>query len=88
MDVLARFSGNPVLELETGQDAWEMADGALNGTIGYDKTVGDIAKIIRRGPRGMDGLCTWLRILVCELRVDEILLEGKIKRLIGAMVAV
>jgi hypothetical protein len=46
MDVLAQFSGNPVLELEAGQDAWEMADGALNGTIGYDKTVKDIAKII------------------------------------------
>lgn len=73
MDVLAQFSRNPVLELEAGQDAWEMADGALNGTIGYDKTVEDITKIIQRG---MDGLCTWLRILVCELQVDDILLEG------------
>jgi hypothetical protein len=26
MDVLARFSGNPVLELEASQDVWEMAD--------------------------------------------------------------
>ncbi|KAF8234737.1 hypothetical protein L208DRAFT_1393583 [Tricholoma matsutake] len=60
MDVLAQFSRNPVLELEASQDAGEMADGALNGTIGYDKT----------------GLCTWLRILVCELQVDNILLEG------------
>ncbi|KAF8237867.1 hypothetical protein L208DRAFT_1218503, partial [Tricholoma matsutake] len=30
MDTLAWFSGNPVLELEDGQDAWEMADPALN----------------------------------------------------------
>jgi hypothetical protein len=88
MDVLARFSGNPVLELAAGEDAWEMADRALNGAIGYGKTVEDIAKIIRRGPRGIDGLCKWLRILVSELQVDEVLLEGKIKHLIGAMVAV
>ena len=88
IDALARFSGNPVLELEAGQDAWEMADRALNGAIGYGKTVEEIAQIIRRGPRGMDGLCKWLRILVSELQVDEVLLEGKIKRLISAMVVV
>lgn len=88
MDVLARFSGNPLLELEAGEDAWEMADRALNRAIGYGKTVEDIAKIIRRGPHGMDGLCKWMRTLVSELQVDEVLLEGKIKRLISAMVAV
>ena len=31
IDALARFSGNPILELEVGQDAWEMADRTLNG---------------------------------------------------------
>ena len=86
MDILAQFSGNPALELEAGKDAWEMADRALNGAFGYGKSVEDITKIIRRGPRGMDGLCRWLRILVSELQVDEVLLEGKIKHLIGAMV--
>ena len=86
LDILSRFSGNPVSELEAGQDPWETADRALNGAIGYDKTVEDITKIIRRGPRGMDGLCKWLRILVSELQVDEILLEGKINRLISAVV--
>ena len=50
--------------------------------------VEDITKIIQRGPHGMDGLCKWLRILVSELQVDEILLEGKINRLISAMVMV
>ena len=86
MDILARFSVDPVLELEAGDDAWEMADRALNGVIGYGKTVEEIATIIRRGPLGMDGLCRWLKILVSELQVDEVLLEGKIKRLIDAMV--
>ena len=46
-----------ILELEAGQDAWKMADQTLNGAIGYGKTVEDIAKMIRRGPRGMDKLC-------------------------------
>ena len=85
-DILARFSGNPSLELEEGQDAWEMADQALNRAIGFGKSVGEIAEIIRRGPLGMDGFCRWLRALVYELKVDECLLEGKIKRLIDAMV--
>ena len=88
LDILFCFSGNPVSELETGQDPWEMADQALNGAIRYDKMVEDITKIIRRGPHGMDGLCKWLRTLVSELHIDEILLEGKIKHLIGAMVTV
>lgn len=65
-----------------------MADQVLNSTIRYDKMVEDITKIIQRGPHGMDGLCKWLRTLVSELHIDEILLEGKIKCLIGAMVAV
>lgn len=56
LDILSCFSGNPVSELEAGQDPWEMVDRALNGAIGYDKTVEDITKIIQRGPRGMDGL--------------------------------
>lgn len=85
-DILARFSGNPNLELEDGQDAWEMADSALNRVIGFGKTVDEIAKIIRRGPLGMDGFCRWLRALVYDLKVDESLLEGKVKRLIDAMI--
>ena len=85
-DILARFSGNPSLELEEGQDAWEMADQALNRAIGFGKSVDEVAEIIRRGPLGMDGFCRWLRALVYELKVDECLLEGKIKRLIDAMV--
>ena len=85
-DTLSRFSGNPSLELEDGQDAWEMADPALNWAIGFGKTVDEIAEIIRRGPLGMDGFCRWLRVLVYELKVDERLLEGKVKRLIDAMI--
>ena len=76
----------PNLELEDGQDAWEMADSALNRVIGFGKTVDEIAKIIRRGPLGMDGFCRWLRALVYDLKVDESLLEGKVKRLIDAMI--
>lgn len=85
-DALAQFSSNPVFELEDGQDAWEIADPALNRVIGFGKTVDEIAKIIRRGPLGMDGFCRWLRALVYELKVEESLLEGKVKRLIDAMI--
>lgn len=85
-DTLAWFSGNPSLELEDGHDAWEMADSVLSWVIGFGKTVNEIAAIIWWGPFGMDGFCRWLRALVYELKVDEILLEGKIKQLIDAMI--
>ncbi|KAF8875597.1 hypothetical protein CPB84DRAFT_1752637 [Gymnopilus junonius] len=84
-DTLAHFSGNPVDELPQGDNAWEMADRALNQVIGFGITVEEITKIIHRGPLGMDGLCRWLRVLVSELMVDEALLEGKINCLIEAV---
>lgn len=87
LDTLARFSSNPVLELEDGQDAWEMVDPALNRAIGFGKTVDEIAKIVWRDSLGMDGFCRWLRALVSELKIKESLVEGKVKRLIDAMIA-
>jgi hypothetical protein len=45
-DTLAQISGNPSLELEDGQDAWEMADPALNWAIRFGKAVNEIAEII------------------------------------------
>jgi hypothetical protein len=85
-DLLARFSGDPTLEVEAGGDPWESLDPVLNIVIGYGASVGEIAKIIRRGDHGMDGMYKWLEKCVVELKVDEGLLEMKVQRLIDAMV--
>ena len=85
-DLLARFSGDPMLEVEAGEDPWESLDRALNIVIGYGASVGEIAGIIRRGDYGIDGMYQWLKKCVVELKVDEGLLEMKIQRLIDAMI--
>ena len=85
-DDIAQFSGDPIHSLDDGEDAWEMIDRALNRVIGYGKTASEIEKLIRRGEYGMDGMLSWLRKCVYELKIDERLLENKVERLINAMV--
>ena len=85
-DLLARFSGDPTLEVEEGSDPWESLDPALNIVVGYGASVEEIAGIIRRGDYGMDGMYRWLKKCVMVLKVDEALLEKKVQRLIDAMI--
>ena len=84
-DDIAQFSGDPIHNLDDGEDAWEMIDKALNRVIGYGKTATEIEKMIRRGEYGMDGMLSWLNKCVYELKIDERLLENKVERLINAM---
>ncbi|KDR81053.1 hypothetical protein GALMADRAFT_91766 [Galerina marginata CBS 339.88] len=62
-----------------------MVDQALNRVIGYGATVDEISMLIRRGQFGMDGLCCWLEKCVSTLRIEEVLLENKVNRLVEAM---
>ena len=84
-DELAHFSGDPKEESQTYGDPWEMVDRALNRVVGYGRTTADIARLVRRGPNGMDGLCNWLSVCVEKLDIDPALLEGKMKRLLDAV---
>lgn len=59
-DVLTAHIVDPAF-VEEGDDAWETIGRALNRTLGYGKTIEDIASIIRRGPLGMDGVVERLR---------------------------
>jgi hypothetical protein len=85
-DLLAHFSGDPVLEIEEGSDPWENLDPALNIVVSYGASVREIAGIIRRGDYGMDGMYRWLKKCVAVLKVDEALLEMKVQCLIDAMI--
>ncbi|KAF8161622.1 hypothetical protein B0H34DRAFT_673512 [Crassisporium funariophilum] len=58
---LAQFSRMPQSKLLNGGDPWECLDPILNGAIGYGITAKDLAKIIWRGPLGLDGMCRWIR---------------------------
>jgi hypothetical protein len=84
-DDLARFSGDPEEESRYYEDPWEMVDQALNAVIGYNMGAAQIAGLIRRGKHGIDGLCNWLEACINTLRIDAVLLDGKVKRLLDAM---
>jgi hypothetical protein len=86
-DALAAYSGDPRMELDTDDDPWEMVDRTLNRTLGYGKTTSEIAALIRRGPLGIDGMVNWLRRAVFDLKINESLLEHKVRRLIDAMIS-
>ena len=45
-DDIAQFSGDPIHNLDDGEDPWEMIDKALNRVIGYGKTATEIEKLI------------------------------------------
>lgn len=84
-DVLARFSGVPSVDPTEYDDPWEMADRALNPVVGYGCSVSEIASIIRRGEKGVEGLCNWMELCVSSLHIDPALLEGKAGRLLEAI---
>jgi hypothetical protein len=90
-DVLAQFGGDllamarPVIN--AGEDPWEVViDPLLNRTIGYGKSVVQIAEIVKRGDLGMDGFCNWISVCLDELKISPSLLEMKLERIFDAMV--
>jgi hypothetical protein len=85
-DDIAIFSGSPRTHIQQDDEAWENLDPLLNRIVGYGVTPEIISQRIRRGKYGMDGMFTWLKVCVEELNISEGLLEGKIERLIDAMI--
>ena len=84
-DDLAIFAGSPRAHIQQDDEAWENLDPLLNQVVGYGATPETISQRIRRGKFGMDGMYTWPKVCIEELNVSEGLLEGKIERLIDAM---
>jgi hypothetical protein len=85
-DAMACFRGNPSAAVQAGEDPWEsVIDPQLNRVIGFGKKPEEIARIIRRGPLGMDGFCTWIEHAIFDLRTSPELLELRIERVFDAM---
>lgn len=82
---MGAFSGNPSTHILQGDDAWETIDRMLNRVFGYGVAVEQLTSIITRGPFGMDGMYNWVKVCIEELKIDEVLLDGKVQRLIDAM---
>lgn len=71
---------------ETNPDeAWEIADGALNIICGADVDPKVIASGIRRGPKGLTRLVEWIQNGVDDFGLEPGMLEGKLQRLCEAV---
>ncbi|KAG1810373.1 uncharacterized protein HD556DRAFT_48100 [Suillus plorans] len=84
-ELLSRFGGDPRQEVEEDQDPWEMVNQALDNALGYEKTPEDLARCMRRGSLGIDGLCNWLEISIRFLGIQGVLLEPRIEKVIKSL---
>jgi hypothetical protein len=70
---------------EDTSEAWEHLDHVLNRLLGYGVDIEDIARCVRRGPLGVEGLVRYIRGFVVDYGVTGDLLEGKLDRLSKAI---
>lgn len=83
-DMMARFEGEwPVPD--DPKEAWEHFDPFLNAVFGWGRTAEEVAKDVRRGTKGMDGLVAGLEHCVVEYKIAGGLLEGKMAALFRAV---
>ncbi|KAF9007809.1 hypothetical protein BDZ89DRAFT_1231061 [Hymenopellis radicata] len=91
-DPLAVFSSDPSTCLESlvnGDELWENGLNTLmHGVFGWNKPVEEIKALIRRGPKGLDGLYNFVRYFVEERGVSEGLFEMKLNVLMTSMAEV
>ena len=67
------------------EEIWEMVNPGLDRLLGFGKSKEEVCSLLRRGPRGVTGLCSYFEYLVEEKGVVGELLEGKINILLEAM---
>lgn len=73
-------------EVDDPSEAWEMLDPLLNRLLGYGKTAEQLAKEVRRGPKGLDGILSLIQHFVTTFdTITGRLLEGKISKLLEAI---
>lgn len=85
-DYMSQFSVLPIVPSElTCDELWEeILDPTLNRFLGFGRDT-DIKGLIRRGLNGMNGFYSWLETYLATGKIDEVLIEGKISRLIKAL---
>lgn len=70
-----------------GQDAWEdVVNPTLDRVFGFGTSEEAVRALVRRGPYGMDGVYRYLASCISDLNINAGLFEGKVERLLKAMV--
>ena len=86
IDALAQFSADPTLYLSCNEP-WENVNGILHGGFGYDATVEDLVKLIRCGPYGIVGFTNWVEACIRIVKIDGVLLENRLEKILEAVVS-
>jgi hypothetical protein len=66
-------------------EAWEYLNPMLNRLLGYGSSLEDIARRVRRGPLGIEGLSQLIHKFVVGYGITGDLLEGKLEALLKAI---
>lgn len=87
-DAIYAFSSTPSDLILDGQDAWEdIVNPTLDRAFGFGTTQQSIRDFIRRGEHGMYAVHRYFKACIQDLHIDAGLLEGKVERLVEAMVS-
>jgi len=84
--ILAGYSQSPeklTSDIQNDADVWETWDQKLNVLLQCNND--DLKRLVVRGKLGLMGLVRFFEHLVRDRKVDEVLLEGKAKRLVDAI---
>ena len=84
--ILAAYSQTPqelTRDVQNDTDIWETWDPKLNVLLPHNSE--DLKPLVVRGQFGLIGLVSFFEHLVRDRKVDEGLLEGKVKRLVDAI---
>lgn len=83
---MAGFAYAPSLPEDVDRrDDWQFFEQPFNILFGFGTQVDEIAVLMERGEYGVEGLCRWLESVVREFGVDAGLLEGKLERIMTAL---
>lgn len=85
IEPLALFSGDATLAIGECSEPWERVNGILHDAFGYDASVDDIVKIIRRGPYGILPFTIWVETCIRVVKIDGILVESRLERILEAV---
>ncbi|KAF8871917.1 hypothetical protein BD779DRAFT_1477859 [Infundibulicybe gibba] len=80
-DEIAAFGRDMAIAVSEGvedDEIWEHADPILNRLLGYGRSKPEIQQLVRRGEKGVEGLCEFLGYLVATVPVASLLFYGEI----------
>ena len=85
LDVLARFTSDPTLDVMGAEEPWEVVNKVLHSTLGYGASIEELAKLIRRGPYGIVTFTCWVEACIRKVGIDGVLLEDRLARMLQAV---